>query len=585
MKMTQQFGRTLREAPADADIASHQLLIRAGYIRRLASGIYAWLPLGQRVLSKVADIVRAEMDASGGQEITLPIAQPLELWARTGRDQTYGPLMFRMEDRKGAGFCLSPTAEEAITAVVAGESLSYRDLPVNLYQINWKYRDELRPRFGLLRAREFLMKDAYSFHVDNDDLAVTYQKMFSAYCRIFDQCSLTYRAVEAQAGEIGGEVNHEFMAAAAVGEDDFVWCRKCDYAANIEAAQRQSVPNSKTQEKVSDPEIVHTPGLTSIDDVAAHLDVEPSGLLKCIAFDIDGDLGLAVIPGDREVNEYALIQALAPRSVRLFDDEDFVAHPDVFKGYLGPDFSGASIVVADSAVAEGTSWITGANAVDQHRRNVCVGRDFLVSQWIDLAVAANGDPCPRCGEPLSVDRGIEIGHVFQLGTKYSEALEANYVDESGTPQPMIMGCYGIGVSRIVSAVVEEHHDENGICWPAALAPYDVHLVVLPGRAKTPEQIALSEEVERAGEELYRVMTEAGISVLFDDRDVSPGVKFADADLLGMPVRLTLGAKGFARGVVERLDRATGEERELVLTDDILSVALTELRLAILAGAA
>lgn len=585
MKMTQQFGRTLREAPADADIASHQLLIRAGYIRRLASGIYAWLPLGQRVLSKVADIVRAEMDASGGQEITLPIAQPLELWARTGRDQTYGPLMFRMEDRKGAGFCLSPTAEEAITAVVAGESLSYRDLPVNLYQINWKYRDELRPRFGLLRAREFLMKDAYSFHVDNADLSVTYQKMFSAYCRIFDQCSLTYRAVEAQAGEIGGEVNHEFMAAAAVGEDDFVWCRKCDYAANIEAAQRQSVPNSKTQEKVSDPEIVHTPGLTSIDDVAAHLDVEPSGLLKCIAFDIDGDLGLAVIPGDREVNEYALIQALAPRSVRLFDDEDFVAHPDVFKGYLGPDFSGASIVVADSAVAEGTSWITGANAVDQHRRNVCVGRDFLVSQWIDLAVAANGDPCPRCGEPLSVDRGIEIGHVFQLGTKYSEALEANYVDESGTPQPMVMGCYGIGVSRIVSAVVEEHHDENGICWPAALAPYDVHLVVLPGRAKTPEQIALSEEVERAGEELYRVMTEAGISVLFDDRDVSPGVKFADADLLGMPVRLTLGAKGFARGVVERLDRATGEERELALTDDILSVALTELRLAILAGAA
>ena len=585
MKMTQQFGRTLREAPADADIASHQLLIRAGYIRRLASGIYAWLPLGQRVLSKVADIVRAEMDASGGQEITLPIAQPLELWARTGRDQTYGPLMFRMEDRKGAGFCLSPTAEEAITAVVAGESLSYRDLPVNLYQINWKYRDELRPRFGLLRAREFLMKDAYSFHVDNDDLSVTYQKMFSAYCRIFDQCSLTYRAVEAQAGEIGGEVNHEFMAAAAVGEDDFVWCRKCDYAANIEAAQRQSVPNSKTQEKVSDPEVVHTPGLTSIDDVAAHLDVEPSDLLKCIAFDIDGDLGLAVIPGDREVNEYALIQALAPRSVRLFDDEDFVAHPDVFKGYLGPDFSGASIVVADSAVAEGTSWITGANAVDQHRRNVCVGRDFLVSQWIDLAVAANGDPCPRCGEPLSVDRGIEIGHVFQLGTKYSEALEANYVDESGTPQPMVMGCYGIGVSRIVSAVVEEHHDENGICWPAALAPYDVHLVVLPGRAKTPEQIALSEEVERAGEELYRVMTEAGISVLFDDRDVSPGVKFADADLLGMPVRLTLGAKGFARGVVERLDRATGEERELALTDDILSVALTELRLAILAGAA
>jgi len=586
MRMTQLFGRTLREAPADADIESHRLLVRAGYIRRIASGIYAWLPLGQRVLAKAAAIVRAEMDAAGAQETTLPITQPLDLWARTGRDQTYGPLMFRMEDRKGTGFCLSPTAEEAITSIVAGESLSYRDLPVNLYQINWKYRDELRPRFGLLRAREFLMKDAYSFHTDSADLAITYQTMFDAYCRIFDQCSLTYRAVEAQAGEIGGEVNHEFMTAAAVGEDDFVWCRKCTYAANIEAAQRQAVVTTGIDEsgaKIAPPEVVDTPDLISIDEVAAHLDINPSDLLKCIAFDCDGELGLAVIPGDREVNEYALSSALAPRAVRLFTDEDFAAQPDVLKGYLGPDFAGAKIIIADSAVAAGTSWVTGANAVDKHQRNICVGRDFTVTQWIDLAVANSGDPCPRCGEPLSVDRGIEIGHVFQLGTKYSEALAANYVDESGTPQPMVMGCYGIGVSRIISAVVEEHHDENGICWPATLAPYDVHLVVLPGRAKTPEQIAASTAVTDTGEELYRIMTTAGVSVLFDDRDVSPGVKFADADLLGMPVRLTLGAKGFERGVVERIDRATGEEQELRITDDLLTAATTELRVAVLNG--
>lgn len=569
--MSALFLRTLRDDPADAEIDSHRLLLRAGCIRRVASGIYSWLPLGRRVLAAVEQIVREEMDAAGAQEVLLPIAQPLELWARTGRDATYGPLMFRLEDRKEAGFCLSPTAEEAITTLVAGEYSSYRDLPVNLYQINWKYRDELRPRFGLLRAREFLMKDAYSFHTDADDLRRTYQDMYDAYTRVFTRCGLTFRAVEAQAGEIGGDVNHEFMAVAAIGEDDFVWCTSCDYAANVEAARRhgrlhQDVPAVDVADAagaagavdVPAREAVHTPELPGIAGVAQHLGVEPSELLKCIAFDVDGELGLALVPGDREVNPYALTQAVAPRSARLFTDDDFAARPDLPKGYIGPDFTGAALVVADPLVGEERPWVTGANEADYHVRHAVLGRDFHVDLWADLVSVVSGDPCPRCVSALSVDRGIEVGHVFQLGTKYAEALDATYTDDAGADHPMVMGCYGIGVSRIVTAVVEEHHDEHGIAWPEAIAPFAVHLVALPGKGDTAVQ------VRAAADALYDGLRAAGVSVLYDDRDASPGVKFADADLLGMPVRLTVGAKGLARGVVERRRRATGEQDELAL---------------------
>jgi prolyl-tRNA synthetase len=432
---------------------------------------------------------------------------------------------------------------------------------VNLYQINWKYRDELRPRFGLLRAREFLMKDAYSFHVDLDDLKRTYQDMYDAYARVFERCGLTFRPVEAQAGEIGGDVSHEFMAVAAVGEDDFVWCRSCEYAANVEAARRQpdhgrlhtDVPavDAPTREKV------HTPDLPGIAGVAAHLDAEPGELLKCIAFDLDGQLALAIVPGDREINPYALQQAVAPRTARLYEDADFDAHPDLPRGYIGPDFTGATFVVADPLVGEERGWITGANEADHHVRHAVLGRDFRVDQWSDLVSVVPGDPCPRCGSPLSVDRGIEVGHVFQLGTKYAEALGALFTDESSEQHPMVMGCYGIGVSRIVTAVVEEHHDEQGIAWPAALAPYDVHLVAF-GKGKDAEAVTAS------ADRLYDELTTAGLTVLYDDRDASPGVKFADADLLGMPVRLTLGAKGLARGIVERRNRTTGEDDELPL---------------------
>jgi prolyl-tRNA synthetase len=556
--MSALFLRTLREDPADAEVDSHRLLVRAGYIRRVASGIYSWLPLGNRVLRKVSEIVRQEMDRAGAQEVTLPIAQPLELWDRSGRNAIYGDLMFRLVDRRDTPYCLSPTAEEVVTTLVAQEYGSYRDLPVNLYQINWKYRDELRPRFGLLRGREFLMKDAYSFDLDADGLRASYRLMYDAYHRVFERCGLTFRPVEAQSGEMGGDVNHEFMAVAAVGEDDFVWCKACDYAANVEAARRAS-PADSAPPALADPpprEKVRTPDLPGIAGVSEFLGVPADQMLKTMAFEIDGKLGLAVVPGAREVNEYALAAAVAPRPMRLFTDADFEAHPELPKGYIGPDYAGAAVVVADPSVEAPIAWVTGANEVDHHVRGAVLGRDFDVDVWADLVTIVPGDPCPRCGQPLSVDRGIEVGHVFQIGTKYSIALEAHYTDEHGEQHPMVMGSYGIGVSRVVAAVVEEHHDEHGIAWPAALAPFDVHLVALPGRG---EQAA---DVLAQAERLYQELRDQGLDVLYDDRDVSPGVKFADADLVGVPTQLVVGAKSLAKGIVERKDRATGTRDEL-----------------------
>jgi prolyl-tRNA synthetase len=568
--MSQLFLRTLRDDPADAETDGHRLLLRAGCIRRVASGVYAWLPLGRRVLARVERIVREEMDGIGAQEVTLPIIQPLELWARSGRDAAYGPLMFRLHDRKETGFVLAPTAEEAATALVAGEYASYRDLPVTLYQINWKYRDELRPRFGLLRAREFLMKDAYSFHTDVEDLKRTYQDMYDAYGRIFTRCDLVFRPVEAQAGEMGGTTNHEFMAVAAVGEDDFVWCPRCEYAANVEAARRRPPPRHDGPVDAPAMRPVDTPGMPGIAPVARHLGVPESGLLKCIVFEIGGaggpQLGAALVPGDREVSEAALAQAVAPRPVRVLTEEDFAAHPELARGYLGPHHPAFEVVIADPSVAADHAWVTGANEPDRHVRDAVAGRDFRVDEWADLVVVTPGDPCPRCGAPLAIDRGIEVGHVFQLGTKYPEALDARYQDDAGAQHPMVMGCYGAGVSRIVAAVAEQHHDDVGLAWPAALAPFAVHLVALPGRGDAAARVGA------AADGLYDALVAAGVEVLYDDRDVSPGVKFADADLLGMPVRLTVGAKSVGRGVAERRVRATGVEDELAL--DAVVAALT-----------
>ncbi len=561
MRMSRLFLRTLRDAPADADVESQRLLVRGGYIRKVAAGIFSWLPLGARVLRNVERIVREEMDAAGAQELVLPIIQPLELWQESGRDDLYGPLMFRLHDRKDTGFCLAPTAEEVVTAAVRGEYSSYRDLPVNLYQIQWKYRDELRPRFGLLRGREFLMKDGYSFDTDLDGLRASYQAMFDAYTRVFTRCGLTFRPVEGEAGEIGGDINHEFMAVAAVGEDDFVWCRSCDYAANVEVATRRDA-HARAAE-VADaarpaPESLHTPGMPGIAIVAQHLGTTDDQLLKCFAFDVGGRLGLARVPGDREVNEFALARAVAPEAMRVFTDDDFAARPGLPKGYIGPHHPSVELVVADPAIDAAHGWVTGANEVDHHAANVWFGRDFRVDVWAPIATVASGDPCPQCDQVLSVDRGIEVGQVFQIGTKYSEKLGALYTDEHGAQHPMVMGCYGIGVSRVVAAIVEEHHDEHGICWPAAIAPYAVHLVALAGRGEA------AGEVRATADRIYEALRAAGVDVLYDDRDASPGVKFADADLLGMPVQLTVGAKGIARGIVERKVRATGERDELAL---------------------
>ncbi len=564
MRMSQLFLRTLRDDPADAETDGHRLLLRAGCVRRVASGIYAWLPLGRRVLQRVETIVREEMDGIGAQEVTIPILQPLEFWRRSGRDVAYGPLMFRLHDRKEAPFCLSPTAEEVVTTLVGGEYASYRDLPVTLYQINWKYRDELRPRFGLLRAREFLMKDAYSFHADAEDLKRTYQDLYDAYGRVFTRCGLTWRAVEAQAGEMGGDTNHEFMAVAAVGEDDFVWCRGCEYAANVEAARRRAPAGRDAPGDTPAMTPIATPGLPGITAVAAHLGVPESALLKTIAFEVTDErgsrLGAALVPGDRDVSEPALAQALAPAKVRLLEEEDFAARPDLPRGYLGPHHPALDVLVADPSVAADHGWVTGANEADRHVRDAVLGRDFTVERFADLVVVVPGDPCPRCGSALAVDRGIEVGHVFQLGPKYAEALDARYQDDAGDQHPMVMGCYGIGVSRIVAAVAEEHHDDAGLAWPAALAPFAVHLLALPGRGDA------AEAVRDAAETLFAGLGAAGVEVLYDDRDASPGVKFADADLLGIPVRLTVGAKGLARGVAERRRRASGDEDEVPLDD-------------------
>jgi prolyl-tRNA synthetase len=575
MRMSQLFLRTLRDDPADAEVPSHRLLVRAGYIRRVAAGFYAWLPLGHRVLRRVEAIVREEMDAAGAQEVLLPIVQPLELWSRSGRAPVYGPLMFRLLDRKETAFCLAPTAEEVVTTIVAGEYGSYRDLPVNLFQIGWKYRDELRPRFGLLRTREFLMKDAYSFDADLEGLDRSYRAMYRAYSRIFERCALTFRAVEADSGEIGGDVSREFMAVASVGEDDFVWCPACDYAANVEAARRNVVDDATADEPSDDHRDgtagaamseIATPGVPGIDAVAAFLGVAPSDLLKCIAFDVDGELGIALVPGDREVNLVALEGALRPRTVRLYTDDDFSARPNLPRGYIGPHHPDVNIVVADPTVRAAKGWITGANRADHHVRDARLGRDFTVNQWAELVTVIPGDPCPKCGEPLAVDRGIEVGHVFQLGAKYSNVFDASYSDDAGASHPMQMGCYGIGISRVLAAVVEQYHDDQGLTWPAPLAPYDVHVVVITGRGDT------AAAVVTAADTLVAQLETRGLAVLVDDRDVSPGIKFADADLLGMPVQVTVGAKGLARGVVERKVRRTGQRDELAFADVVDALA-------------
>jgi len=557
MRMSRLLVRTLREAPADAEVASHQLLVRAGYIRRLASGVYTFLPLGLRVLARMEQVIRQELDAAGCQEVLLPALHPIELWEQSGRAALFGSdaLPAMIVDARGGTFVLGPTHEEVVTVTVGAEVDSYRQLPLTVYQIQVKFRDEARPRFGLLRTRELIMADAYSFDADKEAMQVSYRTVFDAYLRIFERLGLDVTPVEAESGAIGGDVNHEFMVPSAVGEDEFVSCPSCGYAANVEAAVR-GLPEAGDPGEPPDPGPVvehHTPdrpGITDVVSFFADAGIGPADFLKSMAvFDAEGRPTVLLLPGDRE--------ARLPSGWRLFGDADFADHPSLVKGYIGPigqDALGIR-VVADDQVGRVGPWIVGANRTDHHLSGVVPGRDFAVDEWGPFAQVVSGDACPRCGAPVQLVRSVEAAHTFQLGYKYSEVMAGStFAAEDGSDALFSMGCYGMGVSRLLAVVAEVHHDERGLAWPPEAAPFRVHLAALgAGR---------SAGVAEAADRLYERLVEGGVDVLYDDRDVSPGVKFADADLLGVPVRLVVGAKGLARGVVEWRSRTTGEEREL-----------------------
>ncbi|HHZ19060.1 MAG TPA: proline--tRNA ligase [Firmicutes bacterium] len=546
MKLSQYFIPTLRETPAEAEIASHQLMLRAGIIRKSSAGVYTYLPLGYRVVKKVIKIIEEEMDRAGGQELMLPIIQPSEIWKETGRWDVYGEEMFRLKDRHGREFCLGPTHEEIITTLVRNEVRSYRDLPLRLYQIQNKYRDEIRPRFGVMRGREFIMKDLYSFDKDEAGLQKSYAAMYEAYCRIFTRCGLKFRPVEADSGAIGGDASHEFMVLAQSGEALILYCDTCDYAANAEKAT--SVLNDKeTIGEDSAMKRVQTPGKKTIEEVAVFLDVPAHRLIKTLFVQTSQGLVAVLVRGDDEVNETKLGHVLdCPWHWATPEEVAEVAPLPI--GFVGPVGLDARIrVLADRRVMTMTSAVCGANEADYHLIGVRPGKDFVPSAVHDLRTAKAGEGCPRCQGKLQDTRGIEVGHIFKLGTKYSSALHATYLDEAGKEQTIIMGCYGIGVTRTVAAAIEQLHDDDGIIWPVPIAPFHVEI------------IAISKDQLPAAEELYRALTKAGIEVLLDDRDERPGVKFKDADLMGIPLRLTVGPKGLATGEVEVRVRATRED--------------------------
>jgi prolyl-tRNA synthetase len=548
MRLSRSFVPTLRDDPAEAEIASHRLLVRAGFVRQLAAGVYTYLPFALRVMRKIEDLIREEMEAAGSIEVRVPIVLPSEPWKATGRWQAYGKLVFKLEDFHGREMMLGPTHEEVFAPLVAGDLPSYRDLPINLFQVEWKYRDEQRPRFGLLRTREFLMKDAYSFDRDEDGMRESYRVMFEAYQRIFDRIGLDHVIVEADPGTIGGEINHEFMALAQVGEDLFVRCVNGDYLADTEAA----TPLAPTP--LGDPDLepmveVATPGAATIDLVASQLGVVSSATLKNIMFDIDGRTVAVLVPGDREVSEDKLARLHFPKVVRRFDDADF-ARLGYAKGYVGPHGFGDDVVVfADPSVKAGANWVTGANRPDAHVTGANLDRDFHVDRWEDLIEIREGDRCPVDGGELEIERSIVVGHIYQLGTRYSEPLETTFQDEDGSAKPYRMGSYGIGITRILAALVEQNHDDDGIVWPKSMAPFQVVVIV----ANADDEPVRAEAVR-----IYEELRSAGIDTALDDRDGRAGVKFADADLIGYPVQVTVGKRGVAAGTVDLKVRATGE---------------------------
>ncbi|MBI4312188.1 MAG: proline--tRNA ligase, partial [Chloroflexi bacterium] len=542
MRMTRMFGKTLRQAPAEAETASHRLMLRAGMMQQIAAGVYAYMPLAWRSLRKIEEIIRQEMNAAGAQEVHMPALQPLELWEQTDRAAAYGPVLFRLHDRRDRDMVLAPTHEEVITSLVKANVGSYRDLPLNLYQIQAKFRDEPRPRAGLLRGREFTMKDAYSFDATQEGLDLSYQAMVQAYRNIFTRCGLPTMAVEADSGAIGGKDSHEFVLPAEAGEDTILHCKACGYAANAERASfyLPEPPPSGPDRTPLPLQEVATPGAKTIAAVAAYLGVPESKTLKAVFYAASGKLYFVVIRGDLDVNEIKLSNTIKAQGLHMATDEEVKA-AGLVAGFASPIGVTGVTVIADQSIASGGNYVVGANREGYHLRNANFPRDFTADIVTDIALAKEGYACPKCRTPLSSTRGVEVGHVFKLGTFYSERLGATFVDEAGLQRPIIMGCYGIGVTRLLAAAIEQNHDDKGIIFPAPIAPYQAHLVGLNLER---------DDVRQAADGLYDSLTRQSFEVLYDDRPETAGVKFNDADLLGLPVRLVVSPRNLREGAVE-----------------------------------
>ncbi len=564
MRYTQFFIPTLKETPSDAEVISHQLMMRSGMIRKISAGIYTYMPLGLRSIRKFEQIVREEMNRAGAIELLMPAVQPAELWIESKRWAQYGKELLRFHDRKDNEFCMGPTHEEVITDIARREVKSYRQMPVNFYQIQTKFRDEIRPRFGLMRGREFIMKDAYSFDVDSSAADLSYDKMYQAYNRIFERCGLNFRAVEADTGSIGGSASHEFMVLASSGEDAIVSCNACRYAANVEKAegvkQQQGGAGQQALTKV------HTPDRKTIAEVAEFLHLPQSDTVKALVVSNgEGRFVMALVRGDHELNELKLKNHLGWDEIRMATDEEILRFTGSPPGFLGPlGLKEELTVVADYTVESMSDFVIGANETDQHYTGANAGRDFEISRIADIRLIGAGDPCPRCAAGiLEVWRGIEVGHVFKLGTKYSSSMNATYLDKDGKEQIIFMGCYGIGIGRTVAASIEQNHDENGIVWPLPLAPFHCSVVAINAQK--------DESVMAAAQDIHDRLEAAGVEVLLDDRDERPGVKFKDHDLIGIPLRIVVGGKNLAEGKVEFKQRTSGDLQRLSPEEAVDSV--------------